>query len=336
MAAHPRARTAPTTRRLTAYAALAAAVALTLAACGGQGEPLARPSAALTADSDVPADPFPVTVLSGPLDGGTELTVESRPTAIVSLSPTATEMLWAVGAGEQVVAVDDQSDYPPDVPSTELSGYEPNVEAILGYQPDLVLSSGDSGDLVSGLAAAGVPTLLLPSAQDLDEAYSQIERVGAATGHLAEAAEVVAGMRADIEAAVAGVPARDEPLTYFHELDPTLYTVTGDTFIGEVYSLFGLASIGDGAGGGDAYPQLSEEYVVEADPDLILLADGECCGITPDKVAERAGWADLTAVTTGQVHVLDEDVASRWGPRVVELAETVGDIVAEVEPAPAG
>lgn len=315
---------------------LAGAALLTLSACAAQ-DPDTSAGTAATTVTPTPTEPaaFPVTVASGAAGDTTEVTIPARPEAIVSLSPTATETLWAVGAGDQVVAVDDQSDYPEDVPTTDLSGYTPNVEAILGYEPDLVLTSSEEPDLLSGLAAADVPALVLPAAADLDEAFAQIERIGAATGHVADAAGVVAEMRREIDAAVAAVPERDEPVTYFHELDPSLYTVTSDTFIGEIYSLFGMESIADAAGG-DAYPQLSKEYVVQADPDVILLADGQCCQVTPEAVAKRAGWAGLTAVRTGQIHVLDDDVASRWGPRVSEFATTVGEIAAEVEPAPAG
>jgi iron complex transport system substrate-binding protein len=241
-----------------------------------------------------------------------------------------------VGAGPQVVAVDDQSDHPPGVPTTELSGYTPNVEAVLGYEPDLVLTSDDDPEFRGALESADVAVLALPSATDLEEAYSQVERIGAATGHTAEAVQVVGTMQSGIEAAVASVPPRDGPVTYFHELDPSLYTVTGGTFIGAVYGLFGMESIADAAGLQDTYPQLSPEYVVEADPAVILLSDGQCCGVTPEQVAARAGWSDLRAVRDGRVVVLDEDVASRWGPRVVELAETVAGVVRDLEPAPAG
>lgn len=302
-----------------------------LAACGqadaGDGS-ADRPSSDQTTDAS-----FPVTVASGQEGDLTEITVAARPESIVSLSPTATEMLWAVGAGDQVVAVDDQSDHPEGVPSTKLSGYEPNVEAILGHAPDLVISAGDSGDLVAGLEDAGVPTLLLPSASDLDEAYAQIERVGAATGHVAEAAQVVAETQQGVEEAVASAP-DVSGLTYFHELSPDLYTASSDTFIGEVYSLFGLENIADAAAkDGDLYPKLSAEYVVSADPDFVLLADSECCDIHPEDVAERAGWKGLDAVENGGIIELDEDVTSRWGPRVVEFAETIAALVSEHAPA---
>ncbi|GAA4485842.1 ABC transporter substrate-binding protein [Rhodococcus olei] len=293
-----------------------------------------------TADTGADSEPagggaFPVTVASGPAASGTGVTIAERPDAVVSLSPSATETLWAVGAGAQVVAVDDRSDYPAGVPTTDLSGYSPNVEAILGKNPDLVIASDDTGGLVSGLKAAGVPTLLLPAADTLADAYAQVERVGVATGHADEASALAARMRAEVDAVVAATPHRDAPLRYFHELDDTLYTITGDTFLGEIYGRFGLESIADGVGSGDRYPQLTAEYVVAADPDLIFLADGQCCGVTPATVAARPGWAGMRAVTGNQVRVLDEDLASRWGPRVVDLVREVGAAVA-AQPVPAG
>ncbi|TCN46235.1 iron complex transport system substrate-binding protein [Rhodococcus sp. SMB37] len=264
----------------------------------------------------------------------TAITESETPQAIVSLSPTTTEMLYAVGAGDQVIAVDDQSDYPEGVPVTDLSGYNPNVEAILGYDPDLVVATDDNGNLVAGLENAGVDVLILPAAVTLDDTYAQLEQVGAATGHVGDAAELVAQMQTEIDEIVASVPEREAPLRYYHELDNTYYSVTDDTYIGQIYSMLGLTSI---ATGGDGYPQLSSEFIVEQNPDLIFLADSQCCGVTPETVGERAGWAELTAVRDGQVHVLDEDIASRWGPRVVDLVREIAAIVVAVpagQPAP--
>ncbi|MGF1662028.1 MAG: ABC transporter substrate-binding protein [Kineosporiaceae bacterium] len=307
-------------------------VAPVATACGGTDADTADATVttggALSAPSPgASADAFPVAVASG--DG--EITLEARPEAIVSLSPTATESLFAVGAGDQVVAVDDQSDFPAEAPVTELSGYEPNVEAVLGYAPDLVLASDDTNDLVAGLEAAGVPTLLLPAATTLDEAYDQIEVIGVATGNVGGAAEVVAGMQADVEEILAGLPPAQEPLTYYHELDPTYFSVTSATFIGDVYARLGLENIADTATdpAADPYPQLTEEFLVTADPDLIFLADAACCGVTPEQVAARPGWSGMTAVTESRVHPVDEDVASRWGPRVVDFMADVAAVVAE-------
>ena len=298
---HPSARQARRGRRL--LVAPLAALALVAAACGG------------TDDTD---DAAPATE---------NTTAAGEPQAIVSLSPTTTEMLYAVGAGDQVVAVDERSNFPEDAPVTELSGYTPNLEAILAYQPDLVVATDDNGDIVAGLERSGVDVLLLPAGETIDDTYTQLEQVGAATGNVGEAAELVSQMQTEIDEIVASVPQRETPLTYFHELDDTYYTVTDDTYIGEVYSLLGLTSL---ATGDTTYPQLSEELILEADPDVIFLADAQCCGISPEIVAERPGWSELTAVREDNVYVVDEDLASRWGPRVVDFLREVAAIVAEL------
>ncbi len=325
-------------RNLTLTLALAAV----LAACGGGAEPpvsTVPPETSTTSVSSTTTtaptttttvdDGFPVTVAAANGD----VTVEERPVAVVSLSPTATEMLFAIGAGDQVVAVDDQSNYPEEAPTTDLSGFTPNVEAIAAFEPDLVVVSFDPGDLVSSLEALGIPVLLQPAAVSLDDVYAQIEQLGAATGNLAEAAALVAEMQSEIDRIVASVPDRDEPLTYYHELDPTFYSVTSSTFIGQVYSLLGLESIADPADtDGFGYPQLSVEYILDQDPDLIFLADTKCCGQSPETVAERPGWSELTAVRSGAVIPLDDDIASRWGPRIVEFLDVVAEAVATLEP----
>lgn len=249
-----------------------------------------------------------------------------EPERIVSMSPTGTEILFAIGAGEQVVAVDSQSDFPEGVPTTDMSAYEPNLEAIAAHEPDLVVSTDLPPDVVSGLEALGAEVLDLPAPAELEEAFQQVGDVGIATGREDEAADLVAEMRAEIEALAASVPARDAAPTYYHELDDTLYTVTSSTFIGRLYAIAGLENVADAADpNGDlgGYPQLSAEFLVEADPDYVFLADTECCGQDAGTVASRPGFADLTAVREGQVVELDDDVASRWGPRIVDLLRTI-------------
>ena len=249
---------------------------------------------------------------------------------IVSISTVATEMLFAIDAGDRVVAVDSMSNYPAEAPTTDLSGYQPNVEAILGFAPDLVVLSYDPGDVVAGLEAAGVATLLQGAAYTLADTYDQITTLGAITGDVDEAAALVAGMQSEMAELAASVRERDEPLSYYHELDDTLYTVTSSTFIGEVYALAGLVNAADAAdpdGASWGYPQLSAEYLLDADPDLIFLADTRCCSQTAVTVAERPGWETLTAVTNGTVIELDDDVASRWGPRIVHLLRVIVDSV---------
>jgi iron complex transport system substrate-binding protein len=294
----------------------ASGVVLALAACSsGSGA-----STAAT-PSGTPAAAFPVTIetAEGPF------TIETRPTSIVSLSPSATEMLFEIGAGEQVVAVDDQSDFPDGVPTTDLSGFEPNVEAIVSYAPDLVVIAGDTGGVVKGLEQLDVPVLVQPAAVTIDDTYDQVVQLGTVTGHATDADAVVRAMRDAVDEIVASAP-DGEGLTVYHELDDTYYSVTSDTFIGQVYEMFGVENIADEAkGAGSGYPQLSSEYIVDRDPSLIVLADSECCGQTPAVGAARPGGGGLTAVATGSVIAIDDDVASRWGPRVVEFMRAVAE-----------
>jgi iron complex transport system substrate-binding protein len=281
--------------------------------------------------ADTPSDSasYPVTVGSGK----NAVEIESQPEKIVSLSPTATEMLFAIGAGDQVVAADQYSNYPKDAPTTDLDGFQPNVEAIINYEPDLVVASYDPSNLVGSLDKVGVPTMMLPAAVTLNDTYDQIEQLGAATGHVGDAAEVVSKMKTDIDSIVADVP-DGPPVTYYHELDANLYSVKGSTFIGQLYEMAGMKSIADDApdAAGD-YPQLSPEYVVSSDPDLIFLADGGSNGgVTVDDVASRPGWDQLTAVQKDHVIEVDPDIASRWGPRVVDYLQTLVDARAQLQP----
>jgi iron complex transport system substrate-binding protein len=169
-----------------------------------------------------------------------------------------------------------------------------------------------------------------------DDVYTQLEQLGELTGHVAEAAELIGAMETDIAAAVAALPQLDEPLTYYHELDPSYFSVTSDTFIGTVYAAAGLVNIADSVGDGNPYPQLSAEFIVEADPDLIFLACTKYCGETPETVAARDGWAELGAVVDGNVIPMDDDIASRWGPRIVDYLVQVGAAVTAAAAVPAG
>jgi len=265
--------------------------------------------------------------------GGQEASPSAaRPQRIISLSPSATEMLYAIGAGAQVKAVDELSNYPKNAPRTKLSGFKPNAEAIIDQNPDLVVLSDDMNGIVKSLTKVKIPVVQTPAATKLSDSYAEIARLGQATGHSAQAAKVVAGMKKGIADAVAKVRKPAKPLTYYHELDPSFHSATSQTFIGQVYGLFGLRNIADKAkekAGG--YPELSAEYVAEADPDLVFLADTKCCGQTAAKLGERPGFEKLTAVRKGAVVPLDDDIASRWGPRIVDLVRQVGAAVTKAE-----
>jgi len=284
-----------------------------------------------TRDEAPPAAPadgaFPVLLQP---DEAPPVTLERRPERIVSLSPSVTETLFAVGAGKQVVAVDSASTFPPEAPKSELSGLTIDPEAIAARTPDLVIVNADlGGKLTEALGKTGVPTLVLPDARTLDAAYKQFSLVGKATGHQAEGDDLAQRTRADLDKIVADTARPPTPLKYYHELDPTYYSATSATFIGDVYARFGLVNIADGdnANAAEGYPQLSAEKIVQANPSLIFLADGKCCGQSAETIAARPGWSTIDAVGDGGVVVLDDDIASRWSPRVAELARAVSDAV---------
>lgn len=254
------------------------------------------------------------------------------PQRIVSLSPTHTEMLFALDAAEQVVAVDSLSNYPPEAASvlTDLSAFEPNVEAIAEYEPDLVIIADDSMGIKAQLEAIDIPVWIgLPPAS-LDDVYAQIDELAALIGRTEEAKAVVGTMRSAVESILAQAPMLDVPLTFYHELDDTNYSVTSNTFVGSLYELFGLQNIADASEGTSDYPQLSAEFIVSQDPDLVFLADTKCCAVTPESVAARPGWEGLSAVLNGHVIAMDDDLASRWGPRIVDYLYAIGDAIAGV------
>ncbi len=274
---------------------------------------------------------FPVKVQAA---NGT-VTVPARPTAIVSLSPTATEMLYAIGAGSQVKAVDEYSDYPARAPRTDLDGNNPNVEAIASYKPDLVVVSDEAPGLDKQLDELGIPVLSDPAAANLSGEYAQFEELGKATGHEVQAGAEVTKIKSEISKIVQSVHKSARPLTYYYELDQTYYTATSSTFIGQVLGLLGMHSIADAAKGAAAsggYPQLSGEFILKSNPDYILLADTICCGQSPATVAARPGWSNLDAVKHGRVLELNDDIASRWGPRIVIL---LSEVAAELKQHPA-
>ncbi|TDE55731.1 ABC transporter substrate-binding protein [Nonomuraea mesophila] len=301
---------------------------LVLAGCGQAGTtatPSSAPASSAPSTSSNSSGEFPVTIEAG----NGQVTIDKKPERIVSLSASHTETLFAVGAGSQVVAVDDQSNYPPEAPKTALSGFKPNVEAIVAEKPDLVVVSDDLNNIVAELGKVNVPVLVQPAATTLDDTYEEIVEFGAATGNKAKAEEVVSGMKTALDKLVAEAP-KDSKLTYYHELDQTPYAATSETYIGQIYGLFGLTNIADKApASAGGYPKLSAEFVAQADPDLIFLADVKCCGQSKETLAERPGWKNLSALKKDQVIQLDDDIASRWGPRVVDLAEAIGAAVAK-------
>ncbi|MCK0112529.1 ABC transporter substrate-binding protein [Ornithinimicrobium sp. F0845] len=281
------------------------------------------------ADTETALDAFPVTVDTP--DG--EVTVREQPERIVSLSPSATEILFAIGAGDQVVAADTYSNFPEEAPTTDLSGYDPNVEAIVGYEPDLVVVANDTNELVASLNALDIPVIINPAPADVESGYDGMAVLGLATGHVDEAATAIAEMRAAMEAGLAAAP-QDSGIRIYHELDDTFFSASSHSYIGSVYSAMGATNIADAADTDQTgYPQLTEEAIIAADPELIVIPSQ--LSYTPEDVAARPGWSEVSAVKNGNIIVVESDISSRWGPRLPQLVTFVADVLTDIA-VPAG
>jgi iron complex transport system substrate-binding protein len=267
---------------------------------------------------------FPVTLKFA--DG--TFTITKSPTSIVSLSPTATEMLYAIGAGPQVKAVDEYSDYPTTAPKTSLNGYEPNVEAIAKYNPDLIIVAVDPAGFLAQMKALKIPVLYEPTAGNLSAAYAQYGPLGEATGHAPQAQKEVETIKTKIAHIIATTHKAAAGTTYYYEVDPTYYSATSTTFVGQLFALLGLKSIADSAKGvasSGGYPQLSAEFILRANPAYIFLADTVCCRASATSISRRPGWSAMSAVKNHRIVPLNDDIASRWGPRIVILLQDVAN-----------
>lgn len=257
---------------------------------------------------------------------GETLTLAQPPAKIVSLSPGATEILYAIGAESALTAVDNNADYPPAAANfaTKVDAFEPNVESIIALAPDLVIVASDIGGLVDALDRADVPVLYIDLDTDvktIDSVFGQIGLMGRITGREQEALDLIAGLTARvkaIEAKLTGLPNTRGPRLY-HELDSTFYSISEDTFIGNVYRTLKARNIA-GDGGGVAYPQLTQEKIIADNPEVIVLADEEF-GVTIDSVKARPGWSAISAVQNDRIYAVDPDIISRPGPRIVDALE---------------
>lgn len=283
-----------------------------------------------------------IAILTTPLVPLAANAASSPPTCVVSLSPTATETLFAIGAGGQVKAVDRDSNFPVGkLPKTRIDALNPSVEAVVGVcpkkngvtvKPDLVVISYDANNIKANLTAVGVRVIEQDAATSVADALSQIRQLGSLTGHSATANQLATTVQRDIATAVASVNATAQRLkvspssvSVYYELDPTLYSITSDTFVGSLLSSLGVTNIADAVAteGDYGYPQLSREYVVAASPKVIFLADTKCCSVNAKMVASRTGFSNVRAVKYRHVVALDDDIASRWGPRLSTLMRAI-------------
>jgi iron complex transport system substrate-binding protein len=277
-----------------------------------------------------------------PLVSATSAGATSPPTCVVSLSPAATETLFAIGAAPQVQAVDTDSNYPTTgLPTKRINALNPSVESIVGLcktsashpstKPDVVIISYNANDIQQKLTGLGIKVILQGAPTTLIGAYQEIKQLGSLTGHVTNAASIVTSLKATIAKDVASIPKHStKVVTVYYELDPTYYSVASNTFVGSLLKSLGVVNIADAKStSADAgYPQLSAEYVLSANPKLIFLADTICCHVNRAALAKRSGFSKVSAVVHHHVVGLSDDIASRWGPR---LGILMNDLTAGVK-----
>ena len=303
--------------KLVLAGALLFLAAFAFAACDDDGD---GDTTLATATQSATSSLYPLSIEQS---DGVELVLDEAPQRIVSLSPYATEILCEIGAGDQLVAVDSYANCPSGgAEKPELDSYEPNLEAIVGYAPDLVYVDG--AGILEALREIDIPVLYLTLPGSLDGVLERISAFGLVVDREEGAEALVDSLRERIDAVEDGVSGVDEGPRIFHELDPTYFTVSPDSFVGDFYNLLNAQNIA--AGGEGEYPQLSAEVIIERDPEVIILAD-EASGVTIESLGDRPGWDTLTAVQTGRVCLVDPDIVSRPGPTVADGLEALAQCI---------
>jgi len=294
---------------------------LLVAACSDDDDPPPTPTsaAALEATATTEAAPLSEAKSFTGSDGETVI-LEAPPQRIVSLASHATEIFCAIGAGEQLVAVDQFANCPAgsdEKPAVD--AFQPSVEAIVTYDPDLVYAWYDPGDLVQSLRNAGITVFFLAVPSDIEGLFDNIRLIGGIAGREDASETLIEDMEAERDAIVATLDGIDAGPRIFHESDASLYTARSDTFVGELYTLLKAQNIADEAG--SPYPQLSSEAVVAADPEVIVLADFA----DPAEVAARPGWSAISAVANDRICPVNPDLTDRPGPNIMQGLRALAD-----------
>lgn len=264
---------------------------------------------------------------------GNELKLDQPAQKIISLAPSNTEILFALGAGPQVIARDDFSNFPAEVeklPSVGGSMTKYNLEEIARLQPDLLLVSPlTSAEQVKSLQEVVTKVYVLPNPTSLDELYANLATVGQLTGRQNEAAALVASLKTRAQAVLDKVATVSDKPKVFYELDATdpakPWTAGPGTFIDMLITLAGGQNIGASLSG--EWAQISQEELIVQNPDVIILGDWLYGGITPEQVAARPGWGDIQAVKLNQVYEFNDDLVSRPGHRMIDGLEELAKAI---------
>lgn len=298
-----------------------------LAACEPTENP--EPTSEMSTETFEPnAEPIMVT------DGlGRSIWLDTPAQAIVSMAPSNTEILFAIGAGSQVVGRDEFSDYPPEAQDIANIGGgfgDYNLEVITSLQPDLILASSlQPSELIQTLEDLGFTVFVLANPTEMEGLFSNLMTVAELTAHQSQASMLVESLRNRVKAVEEKIATVDDPILVFYELDATdpkaPWTAGPGTFVDTLISMAGGVNLGSKMQG--EWVQISVEEIIIQDPDVIILGDYTWGGVTPEDVASRTGWESLSAVQTNRVYPFDDNLVSRPGPRLVDGLEEMARLL---------
>ena len=242
---------------------------------------------------------------------------EITPKKIMSLSPSITEILFEIGSDKQVIAVDSLSNYPIKAPRTEISSYDPNIESISLYEPDLVILSYNIRNLKRALSKIGIETIYLPAPNNFEQILDQIDLLGIKTGNTEKAQKLISNMNNQMKAFIS-IRQNQKPIKVYHELDQNYFSPSKFSFIGDIYQKLNFENIADSADiSGLGYPKLSPELIISKNPELIILPGKN--EKYSELVKSRPGWNYISAVKENNILLIQKDIASRWGPRILDF-----------------
>ncbi len=242
----------------------------------------------------------------------------SSPKRIISLSPSITEILFEIGSGNQVIAVDNLSNYPNEAPISDISAYDPNVEAISLLNPDLVILSYNIKNLKNALKKIGIETIYLPAPLNFEDILEQIDYLGLQTGNEDKAKKLISKMKNRMKT-LQKLRENEKATKIYHEIDPNYYSPSKFSFIGDIYQKLNFKNVANKADISNlGYPKLSPELIISENPDLIVLPGKDNKYV--EKVKLRPGWDYIEAVKKNNFLLTNNDIASRWGPRILNFA----------------
>lgn len=309
---------------------LLVSMVLVLAACSTskvteEGTPPAESSAPSTTPSETPGEAAGESAAITIVDGiGKEVTLDKKPERIISLMPSNTEILYALGAGDQVVGVTELCNYPEDAATKAKvsDSFNINIEEIVALKPDVVFAyTLGQPEAVQKLEELGIKVITIKSAGNIDDVYSDIELIAKATGNEDKAKEIINGMKQKLEGIVSKVSTIDTKKRVYLEISPSpdIWTAGSGTFQDELLKLIGVENI---FGDVEGWASVSEEVVISSKPDIILTTVGYAP--EPEKeILARSSWQEIPAIKNNHVYYVDSDLTTRPGPRIVDGVEVL-------------